>query len=405
MSSRAIAAPALSDLVGRLSSTSDSVSSRNRNRYLQSTVVNPGAYFRQVIPRLGPNSFIDARSIRLRCQITVTSTDPNITIDANQIFPFSRTRIISGATVCADVLEAHLCNSITYNMTAPSTEALMERHVVGDDDLTQKLLNVVPGNYYEVMFPVHPPNSFMRGRRLIDLSGGDLFFEFFVLQPAQYLFSPANDTAATFQLINVELLSEYVTSPSIGQYFRSNSMQFTCWDWRWVTQSLSASVENFRMPSSSTSMNAMFITMRDQTVENSIQNQNKYTSFNENNMVNFNLLLNSLPFTDEPITPFAQIWDLIKDAWPEAINAKFFDLSFLSPTGGSFMVVISIAALPAQFAQSITSGVRTAALNNDMIWQVQFPGPLNTPQRCDAFLQSDVIISSQGPGRDLAIQY
>jgi hypothetical protein len=404
MSSRAVSTPQLSDLVGRLSATSDAVVSRQRLRYLQSTVVNPGSYFRMVLSRLGPNSMIDARSLRMRCQIVVTSSDPNITIDPNQVMPMSRTRIISGATVCADVLEAHLLNSITYNSTATVTEALMERHVVGDDDLTQKLLNI-SATYYEVMFPIHPPNSFLRGKRLVDLSGGDMFLEFFVLQPQQYLFSPANDIAATFQLVNVEILSEYVTSPTIGNYFRTNPMAFTCWNWQWVTQTLSASVENFRMPSSSTSLNGFFIVMRDADVESSIQNQNKYTAFNSNNFQSWNLLVNQIPFTDEFITPYAQPWDFLKDFWPEAYNAKFYDLTYMSPTAGSFVTGVSIAALPSEFALSISSGVRTASLNNDLIFQWQFGAPLNTPQRCDAFLQSDVIISSQGPGRDLLIQY
>jgi hypothetical protein len=91
--------------------------------------------------------------------------------------------------------------------------------------------------------------------------------------------------------------------------------------------------------------------------------------------------------------------------WPEAKMAKFYDMTFTSATGGAFVFGFSLEAMPPEFAKTITSGIRTSLLNQDIVLQLTFPAPLGTPQRIDSFLQSDVIISSQGEGRELRIQY
>jgi hypothetical protein len=75
-----------------------------------------------------------------------------------------------------------------------------------------------------------------------------------------------------------------------------------CWDWRQLYQALSQQLENTRLPSSNTSLNGFFSVMRNITVESSVSNQNKYTSFNSNSFVNVQILINSQNWFDEPLT-------------------------------------------------------------------------------------------------------
>jgi hypothetical protein len=357
-----------------------------------------------VVPRLGPNSFLDCRSIRMRLEVSITSTDPLCVIDADQIFPFSRIRTISGANVLEDVTEAHLLNAIVYNSTASSNEAIYDLYVAGDMSATQKVIDATSGSA-EYLFPMRPsPNTFIRGKHLLDLSGADLIMEFYTLTNAQYLFS-ATDPNASYTLNNIEILSEYITSPSIGAFYRANPMAYTAWDWRQLYQALSQQLENTRLPSSNTSLNGFFSVMRNITVESSISNANKYTAYNSNSFVNVQILINSQNWFDEPLTPYPQLWRELYDFWPEAKMAKFYDLSFTSATGGAFVFGFSLEAMPPEFAKTITSGIRTSLLNQDIVLQLTFPAPLGTPQRIDSFLQSDVIFSSQGEGREIRIQY
>lgn len=402
--SRVAQGPQLADLIGRISSTSDAVTTKNRNRYLQTSTVGPNSFFRVVVPRLGPNSYLDCRSIRMRCFINVSSTDPNCVIDANQVFPFSRVRVFSGSMCLLDINEAHLLNALTYNSTAESTEAGYERHTVGDDDLTQKVIDAASGST-EYLFPCMPSaNTFWRGKHLLDMNGADMFLEFYTLTNAQYLYS-ALDAAPSYTLNNIEILSEYITSPSIGAYYRANPMSFTAWDWRQLYQAMSAQLENVRLPSSNTSLNGFFSVMRDITVESKVSNQDKYTTYNSNDFTNVQLLVNQQPWWDEPLTPYPQIWRELKDFWPQVYSAVYYDLSYQDTTAGHFVFGTSISAMPAEFQFNISSGVRTSLLNNDIVLQWTFPAPLGTQQRIDSFLQADVIFRSQGEGREILISY
>lgn len=394
----------LSDLIGRVSATSDCVATKNRLVYVQQTVIQPNQYIRLVLSRLGPNSLLDCRNIRLRCTVTVSSSDPFCVVDCNQIFPFYRTRISSATTVLSDVLEAHLLNSICYNSTASVTEAVYEQSLVGDLSLTQKILNASNPAGVEYLFPIFQQNTVLRGAHFMDMNSADMIVELWTQTPQQYLYS-ATDANATYTISNLQLLSEYVSSPSLGAFYRSNPMQFSCWDWRQLYSTLSNAVENVRWPSSSSSWNGAFLVMRDQLVENSIANANKCDSFNTNGLVNYQLSINNQYYFDIALDSAPQWWHELVDFWKAVLAAKFYDLTYTQAVGGCFVIGISVAALPVDFGMKIKSGVLTSALNQDPYFILQFAAPLGTTQRCDTYLQSTVTISSQGPGRELMITY
>ena len=85
----------IEELVGQAKNGSDLTCKNVRVRYTQSQSVNSGQYMRHTLPKM-PEAFLDCRSLRLRFQLTINSTDPNICIDGpTALSLFSRIRVIS----------------------------------------------------------------------------------------------------------------------------------------------------------------------------------------------------------------------------------------------------------------------------------------------------------------------
>jgi len=212
------------------------------------------------------------------------------------------------------------------------------------------------------------------------------------------IYNAATHTAATYALSSIEILSEYINSPSLAAYFRANPMAFTVNDYSWRYQTIDQQTSQVRLSSSSTSLNGFIMMLRDQNVETKFDNQDKVAVYNANDIDYENLLLNQVRFFDENIDSYPQFFRELKHLIPEAEHAVYFDSTFSSTR---FLIGVRISAAPNEFAGDITSGVKTSSLNNDLVEQLRFKSVLSGVQRVDTFLQSDV-----HPGSlDLMIKY
>lgn len=222
-------------------------------------------------------------------------------------------------------------------------------------------------------------------------SSSDLLLEFWTLDANQYLYSPANDTAATYSWSNIEILSQYIRSDSLATYFRSNATAFTCHSYDRRYETLSSAVSQVKIPSSQTSLNGFIMALRAVNVEAAINQINKTTVWNSNGLVSYNLLINQQRFFDEDISSYEQFFQELSHFLPEVEKAVFFTSAY---TTTRFPIGIRISAAPESFRSSITSGVATAALNNELVLQLTF-GSAPAMQRVDTWLQSDIIVHSQ----------
>lgn len=248
---------------------------------------------------------------------------------------------------------------------------------------------------------MYPDNTVLRRDGLFDVnSSSDLLLEFWTLQANQYLYSPANDTAATYSLSNIEILSQYIRSDSLATYFRSNPTAFTCHAYDRRYETVSAAVSQVRIPSSQTSLNGFIMALRAVNVEAAFNQINKMTVWNSNSLLHYNLLINQQRFFDEDIDSYQQFFNELSHFLPECLDAVFFTSAYETTR---FPIGIRISAAPEQFRDSITSGVATAALNNEIVLQLTFSSAPAT-QRVDTFLQSDVVICAVPGTRDLQIK-
>lgn len=392
----------VSSLIGKISAATDLQVSHQRVRYLQSTTVGPSQYFRMVFPRLGPNYSLDCRDINMRTTVTVTSSDGSIAVDTSPLCPFSRCRVLCGSTVIADFLELHLLMQLLYNSQQSVSISAYEQSLIGDGNLAARQGWAAAAKEY--IFPFMPQNTVMRGNHLIPLEmlHGDLVIEFWTLAANQFLYSPSNVTSSTYSLGTVEILCTYLQSPSIASYLRSTPFQFTCFNYDYRYQTITDQVSQIRLSSSSTSLNVILMTMRDQNVDTTINTSLKQQIWNCNSLSQYALLVNGQQFFDQPVSSIQQMFHELLHALPDAAKAVFFTSAYSSTR---FLLAIRLAAAPEEFAEHLTSGIPTKALNQDSVITLTFGSSLGSTERVDSYMQSDVLIYIDPNTKELNVKY
>ena len=334
----------------------------------------------------------------MRFNVTCTSSDAGICL-ANLAYPFQSVRVLCGTKVVVDINNAALLNSIDYNSMQNSTISAFEQSITGDTALTTK--QAAADGVKECMITMFPPNTFLNGEHLLDLNNmADLTLEFPTLRNNQYLFSPANDTTASYQLSNIQIEYPYIFSASLTAHFRAFPMSFTCYDYTYSYDTAALASTQLQIPSSKSLLNGLIFVMRNVFIENDFKSQTKMTRFNSNNLANMNLLINQVQFFDENVDSllFQELCHFV----PEARDATYFNSAYNTTR---FLLEVRLAAARPAFREAITSGVKTASLNNNIIIQLNFAAAPSTLQRCDIFLQSDYIVSLTPNSREIEIKY
>lgn len=391
--------PHIENLLGTVSDPSDLKTFHSINRYMETTTLTPGQILRMKVPRIGPDYLLDCRNIRMKFTLTVTSSDAAICV-AGIAFPFSTTRIQSGTTELLNIQNAGLLANLQYRATQDANISPFEQSENGDGTYTErKAWADAPKEY--LINALWPENSVLRGDRLFDVNNSsDLLLEFTLMPAAQYLYSIANDTAATYSLSNIQILSTYICSPSLAGHFRSNPMKFTCQDYRNNYSLANDLTSQIRLASSCSSLNGFYMVLRDANVDAKFNVADKLTTYNGNALSTYQLLLNQIPFFQQPVDSMNQFFNELTHWEPKVRKVPFFT-SLYSTT--RFVIGVRVSASPEQYRDEITSGVRTSGLNNDMVMQLVFGSALATQQEVNTFLESDVCIWLSTQSKDVQI--
>ena len=393
------------DLIGKLANPSDLVSKQRRLQYTtSSTVAANNGYLRLAIPREGPNTFLDCSTIRMRYTLTLSSTDANICVDAQYAYPFEHIKVSSGSTTLMETTRACLLMNMLFLANAQSTLNPYEQSLVGNGTLQQR--QVWGQSAHEYLIECHPPESVINRPGLMQLQDlPDLLLEFYSCNSTQFLYSPAGDTAASFSLSSIELLYEVVSSPSLGAYFRSNGMSYSCknFDVREYTVSSGLTTYTMQLSSSYTSLDGVWVVSRGSTVDNSVSNVNKQSTWNANSLSSLQASVNGFFWFDEPIASFPQLYRLLSDLDPKILSSAFIASGYTSNT---FLLGINWSATPSRFAGEFKAGMMTSAQNQPVALIFTLGSSLGSAQTFTAFLQStvDVIVDPSKPGRDIQVR-
>ena len=126
----------VSELIGRYSASGQDLKVHpHRSRYIQSTVINANSNFLIKVDRI-PGALLDCRDVKMRFTLTLTSTDPDICVAANNVFPFQSVNITCGTQKIYTIDNAALLHSLLYNSTQDNSISAYQQSVTGDSFVT-----------------------------------------------------------------------------------------------------------------------------------------------------------------------------------------------------------------------------------------------------------------------------
>jgi hypothetical protein len=178
-------------------------------------------------------------------------------------------------------------------------------------------------------------------------------------------------------------------------------MSFTVNEYKHIIQMITLQTTQLQVPSTLSSLNGLLVVMRDSTIEADYDVQTKMTLFNSNSLTSMNMLVNQTKFFEVDIDSYQQLFQELCHFIPEAKNASFFTSAYETTR---FVLGVRLAAAPAQFRESVTSGIKTNALSNNIVIELNFPSAPSTTQRADIFLQSDVVYTLRPGSKELEIK-
>ena len=207
----------------------------------------------------------------------------------------------------------------------------------------------------------------------------------------------------SFFLTDTEIMSNYLSSPSISSYFNTNA-------WQMSVDSYNVFFENIQTPQSilkfGTSLNSVskivtffrkgdgYTTGRSLSDFHTKDKLDK--TINRVNLLEYALYINNTPKYDEPITNrhMGVTWKDFKACYPEVSNSKIFDNTYFT-NNERFVLVQNLQSCPTAFHKHIDSGLQTSSLNNPLYCKISLsPDMFDGSKiiRADSFLISEGIV-------------
>jgi hypothetical protein len=389
------------DLLGQSKQQSDLVSHQCRVRYTESTTVQANRFFRLLFPKRSGDQMLDCRSIRLKFNLRIDSSDLNASIGAPDVRAiFNRIRILSGTTVIHDIAEAGLAFNLETLCSVSNMDSKYDRRVEGVSLLE------APSYYYrhgdEFIVPICPKGGLLNSDTLLPTSRmSDLIWECYLEQPQRCMFADT-DPNATYSIENVEILCDYIHSPSISTYFNQHGCKFHCTDVATRFNSVLSQEHVLRLSSSHSSLNGILTAYRVASVVTDIAVSNKFSSFLPGTQrERYNVLVNNSLMYEQDIDSLPMSWGFMKDLFPLAQYSIWFD-DFI---GSKNLLATSIISSPPEFRDRIISGINTSQLNSDITYRVRLTAQPSVPLRTDSFLYSDIWVFLPKANSDLQVKF
>ena len=391
----------VTDLLGQSKQQSDLVSHQVRVRYTESTTVQAGRFFRLIFPKRSGDQMLDCRSIRLKFNLRITSTDLDASIGAPDVRAiFNRIRILSGTTVIHDLAEAGLAFNLETLCSVSHMDSKYDRRVEGVTLLEPPTYYYADGD--EFILPICPKGGLLNSETLLPTSRmSDLIWECYLEQPQRCMFANT-DPNATFSIENVEILCDYIQSPSISNFFNTHGVKFHCTDVATRFNSVLSQEHVLRLSSSHSSLNGILTAYRIASEVTDIAKANKFSSFLAGTQrERYNVLVNNSLMYEQDIDSLPMSWGFMKDLLPLTQFSIWFD----DFTGSKNLLATSIISAPPEFRDRIISGINTSQLNSDITYRVRLTSQPTVPLRTDSFLYSDIWVFLPRANSDLQVKF
>lgn len=391
----------INELVGFNKQSSDLQYVPVKVRYQESTTINAGQYFRVTLPKIA-DDLLDLRSLRLKFTLTVSSSDADVYVDATDIGAiFNRVRALSGSTVLMDISEAGLLMQQETHMMASAHDNQYDHYLMGNGTVVERQGWADAAREYVTR--VGPKGSLLNCNSLLPLSRmSSLHIDFWLSTGAQVLHS-STDSSATYSLSNVELLAEYVRSPSLNGYFAQTPVSFSVTDYSHRFNNVTAQQNLIRLSSNHSSLNSILTVIRPTTQPGAIGTADKMATFYSGaNFSALNVFVNSQLLFEEDINSIEEMWLQAKRAFPDISRSEFFTTLYATTRN---VIALNLRSSPPDFHHRVSSGVKTSNLNSDVVVRLTYTGTPGSALQADSFLSSDARVYLDNRSGELKIEF
>jgi hypothetical protein len=402
----------LDQLVGRLKAQSDLKNRHLRIRYNEATDVVGGLGKKIVFrfPKL-VSEYLDLSSIQLHFTI---STAADSMLDAwSYTSIFQRIRVLSSSTCVLDIDNFGL---LSTTLKHAQTSAYVSNTALRR---SQGLFQVATESSSEASsarrcFIEFPEGTLLNSPGLLPVGSMNGFFqvELYLQDGNKILYSPGGDAASNYTLSNMQILCNYIRSPSLDSYFAQNP--FTCHvnNWSHRFQNLANTQSILRIPSSFTSLRKILLCIRDSNqVNGALTVQGRQQSFcSYNHISSIQLFSNNQPLWSEPIRGENVEIELFNEgmkALPGMAESTYHrDPRVDKAQNGGCPIAISLDSAPQAFRDALISGIRSSQHVSDLYAEIQYTaGITTTTYQADVFLCSDTRIFTSGATGALEIEF
>ena len=389
----------LDELVGKAKESSDFTAHQSRLRYTASPTVSHGNLLRMTLAKF-PSRYIDMRSLHLRFQMFIDSEGARV--DAPTIASiFDRVVVKCGSRTLMDINEyGQIATQLEVIEASNAMESSFNRRIRGHGTEGERNAWGAIQKEYLVRFL---KGSFLNCESLLPLERiSDIHIEIYLASGSKCLYKEAGfggvGEALAYHISEIELHSTYLASASLDRYFSSSQLQFTVTDYSHRFANITGRTALVEFSSANTSLNS---TLSFFHYPIGSETMNRWlVGVPGLAITDYQVFVNNVPYYDQPVDSIEQMWRHFVSAFPRVCKSTFFD-----DYNTNFLLVNNLAAAPSEYQSSVVSGVRTSALNSNVVLKLEFGSAQALGgMTCDSFLLSDAIISLTGGKGDLQIR-
>jgi hypothetical protein len=397
--------PSLNELVGSVKVSTDLSSEQVRIRYNEATTVigQNGRKIQLSFPKI-PGKCLDLSRIRLDFTIDTSSDSQMDVYSYNALF--QRIVVKSSSTVLMDINDyGLLASTLAQTSTTVNTNY--------NDRLTQGLFmssaeakTAAVSNRVSLQFI---PGTILNCDALLPLDrvSGMMTLELFIQDPRKVLYSPSNDILSNFSLSDIQLICEYISSPSLTQYYNTQPINFSVQNWTHRFQQTADRKTILRLPSAYNSLSRVMVCIRSQNVVDSLNDcnqpdrQQKCMSYEH--LSELQLYVNNKPFFSEPLSDgrlLTELWHESKNAFPQLSTSVYYsNTKGYSQVGGCPFIGLNLNNAPCKF-KGIVSGLKTSNMVSDIYmainWSTSILSTVYLAATC--FLDNDARVYQDSSG-------
>ena len=384
--------PSLEELTGRQKAASDITSKHVRVRYNEATSVSGGLGKKIILrfPKLA-GQFLDLSSITLHMSV---STSGDSVFDAYHYSSvFSRVRVLSSSQTIMDVDHfGEIATTIAQSETKV-TETTASRRMQGLFASAGEATSEATASRRACIS--FPKGCFLNCSGLLPVSrlNGMLTVEFYLQDPNYVLYFPDGTAGLNYFLSDIQIHCNYLSSPSLEQYYSSNPVNLHVDSYHHRFQNLTGANSILRVPSAFNSLSRIIIALRDQSrVTAGIATQQKAQSFIPfTNLSSLQWFVANEPFYPEPIQGERLETELYRET-VRALPAIAESVYQTDPRAdklqfGSVPIAVNFDSAPTKFREAISSGIKSKSHVSDLYAQVIYSGGVATANfAADCFL-------------------